>query len=132
MNAAYRSLNAGPVYRVWIDETGDRGSTPASSPFFIVAAVVIRADRMSTVRIEKQLINRDLHRNVNTELHWSANLKHHDKRMRACEGVAKPNLRIVYACIEKASLTPGLRHQNRLYNWPLRLVLERVSWLIDH
>lgn len=43
-------------------------------------------------------------------------------------------VRLVYVVIEKASLPVGSRmgaNRDALYNYPLRLLLERVSWLVD-
>lgn len=121
-------------YLVYVDETGDRGRSKASSPFFGFAAVVFRKDRLPSVREAKQRVNRRLGRAEHVELHWSKNLKAHDKRYVAAEELAQLNLRIVYSAVEKATSPEGSQlHGDRdtLYNYALRLLLERVSWLVD-
>ena len=122
------------LYRVWIDETGDRGHAPGSSPFFGFAAVAIRADRMAGLQAAKRQLNRDLGRTPAQEVHWSTNLKDHDSRMAAAEALATLPVRILYSVVEKCSIPPGTMiatHRDYIYNYPLRLLLERVSWLVD-
>jgi Protein of unknown function (DUF3800) len=122
------------LYRVWIDETGDRGNSPTSSPFFGFAAAIIRAEWMDQLQRGKAEINRQLERASTHELHWSKNLKDHEKRHTAAEEVGKLPLRFSYAVIEKASLPPGAHmgsNKDALYNYAMRLLLERVSWLVD-
>jgi hypothetical protein len=126
MSSTYPPPPQRDVFRVWIDETGDRGSSASASPFFGFAAVVVRGSNMPLLSGTKKALNRDLGRSESIELHWSKNLKGHDKRYAACEALSQCPVRLIYALIDKTSLTPGLRHQERLYNWPLRLVLERV------
>jgi hypothetical protein len=124
-----------PIYRVWVDETGDRGCTPGASPFFAFAAVVIRADQMPRLQAAKAAINVDLEKPPGQELHWSKNhLRSHDARMVATEALAKLPVRILYSVVEKATLPAGshlVTDTQALYNYPLRLLLERASWLVD-
>src|SRR5687768_6901134 len=90
------------LYRVWIDETGDRGGGPKASPFFGVAAVVIRDEYMDQLRHAKREINRRLQRQPHHELHWSQNLKTHDKRYVAAEELARLPMCVSYAVVQKA------------------------------
>jgi hypothetical protein len=124
------------LFRVWVDETGDRGSSAQSSPFFGVAAVVLADGAMPVLRATKMEINKRLQRAAGHELHWSQTLKTHDYRAVAVEEVArlKKLARVTYVAVQKSSIpTDAFIRRNReaLYNYPLRFLLERVSWLVD-
>lgn len=91
-------------------------------------------DRYHEVRSAKRDLNALLGREPDHELHWSSNLKGHDKRYVAAEALARLPVWLVYVVIEKATLPAGSRmgaSRDAIYNYPLRLLLERVSWLVD-
>ena len=123
----------GTLYRVWVDETGDRGISPKASPFFGFAAVVTRAEYMPQMQAAKVAINRDLERDDGVELHWSKNLRSHEKRMTAAEALGGLNARVIYSVLEKATMPKDAHLTNRdaMYNYALRFLLERISWLVD-
>ena len=122
------------LYRVYVDETGDRGSGARASPFFGLAAVVIRSSRLPELRQAKGTVNTRLAREPHQELHWSKTLKKHDQRFVAAEELARLNLRIVYMVVDKSTSPQGSglgTSRDSLYNYALRLLIERVSWLVD-
>jgi len=118
---------------VWVDETGNRGTATARSPFFTFAAVIIRADAMPQLMAAKRAINERLARAPAHELHWSENLKSHDSRFVAAEGLRHLPMRLIYVTLDKSRIPKGAylgESRDAKYNYPLRLLLERVSWLM--
>jgi hypothetical protein len=119
---------------VYVDETGDRGSGTKASPFFSMVAIVLPTDDLPALQQVKNDINAKLEKPIATELHWSKNLKRHEQRLEAIEHVAKLNLRIVNVTVDKTAIPPKsliAGDRDALYNYSLRLLLERVSWLSD-
>lgn len=121
------------LYRVFVDETGDRGNSATSSPFFSMVAVAIRDDHMQQLHDAKREINLALGKPAAMELHWAKNLKGHDARLEAVERIAQLPIRISCITLEKAAAPAHshVLHRDGMYNYPARLLLERLSWLID-
>jgi hypothetical protein len=68
-----------PLLRAYVDETGDRGHTAASSPFFAFAAVLVADEADPGLRAVMSQLRRDLTVPPGKALHW----KEHVKPMRA-------------------------------------------------
>ena len=126
---------APPLFRVYVDEVGDRGTKPTSSPFFSFAALVVRDgpnDQAMMAAHDQACI--DLQKPTGTALHWRDNLKYHHQRRYAAELLGSLKCRLVYVVVEKARCSRSsyiMSNTEAMYLWPARLLLERVSWLVD-
>lgn len=122
------------IYRVYIDESGDRGLYSQKSPYFILGAVIAReVDRPDLERARDGLC-RQLGKPVHTVLHWSDNLKGHPTRKEVASSLSEWPLVLAYVVVDKASIRrtrTGLGDHARLYNYAVRRLLERVSWFVD-
>lgn len=136
---------ARPLFHAYVDESGDRGwqyrplDTPpgervGSSRHFSMTAVVM-PDGYQTRALEAwHAIKVALNRQPTEGLQWK-NVKHHGQRRYIAETVAGlESLTVFTVVICKWHLRPGhgLTDSNRLYNWMLRLLVERLSWFGEH
>jgi hypothetical protein len=129
------------MYRVYIDEAGDRGMSPASSAHFVVSAVVVADVLDAQVRAELANLSQQLGRQPGQVLHFR-NLTHSQK-VKATQDIATSSIAaITNVIICKRHLggaagptgnTVYITHADPMYLWALRLLLERISWWIrDH
>jgi len=124
------------LHRVYIDEAGDRGRAPRSSDHFVVSAVVVRDESDATVREELNAAKARIGLQPGNVVHFRK--LPHSKKVRICRDVSGFSLdRITSVVICKKQLEPfpggGLPYISNpdpLYLWAVRLLLERVSWLI--
>lgn len=116
---------------IHVDETGDRGFGPKSSPYFCLAACAFRRSDARTVISALQDLNAALGRPREQPIHAVNHLKTHDKLMEAVERLAELPVGVFYVVLPKAS-TPtdsALRGSEvHVYNYLARLLLERMSW----
>lgn len=128
MSAAFLKL-----YRVYIDESGDRGLSSARSKVFILAAVVAKDSDELRLRATRDHLCASLGKPTDTVLHWSANVKGHSARKEVASVLGALPLTLCYAIVDKQSFqgTPtGLADSGRVYNYAARRLLERISWLM--
>jgi hypothetical protein len=59
------------LFRVYVDEAGDRGWGGRSSPVFVVSAVIVSDDEDAELRRSLDSINRDFGRDPKSVLHWA-------------------------------------------------------------
>jgi hypothetical protein len=119
------------LFRVYIDESGDRGRSPSSSPFFIFAAVIVEDHDEPTVRAARTLLALDFQKPPATVLHWSENVKRHDMRRHAATTLGALPVTISYVVVDKKSLRQNSSQgmdQVQMHNYAARRLLERVSW----
>jgi hypothetical protein len=122
------------LWRVFVDESGDRTLNERSKPYFTLAAVLVRADREGAVLAQRDQWCDRLNKPRTTVLHWSENLKKHDQRKYVSQSLGRLNLRVQYVIVDKASLREqgsALEDHAMLYNYAVRRLLERVSWYVD-
>jgi hypothetical protein len=74
------------VFRVYIDEAGDRGHHSASSKHFVISAVIVRTQDEPTARSELATLRGTLGRHPGHVLHFR-NLTHPQK-VKACQDIA--------------------------------------------
>jgi Protein of unknown function (DUF3800) len=127
------------VFRVYIDEAGDRGRHAASSDHFVVSAVIVKDNLDAMARAELNALRSALGRHPGHVLHFR-NLSHSQK-IKACQDIAASSIECitnVVFCKRKLAATalPGQReaiiHQaDPMYLYAVRLLLERVSWYVD-
>ncbi|HVB41956.1 MAG TPA: DUF3800 domain-containing protein [Streptosporangiaceae bacterium] len=119
-----------PLLRAYVDETGDRGHSARSSPFFAFAAVLIADEDEPPLRAAMSQLRRDLTVPPGKALHWKDHVKTHSRRQHVAHqlsGVA--GLRVVYVVVEKAAVPAGSGlHTDHVifYNYAAGLVMERV------
>lgn len=119
-----------PLYRAYIDETGDRGVGPKSSPFFTMAAVVVADRNDRQLRAALDCIRQNV-RSKSPRWKWTS-MGHLERRFATLE-IAKVNVRLVYVIVPKATLRASSKmaaHHGFFYNFVARLVVERISWLV--
>lgn len=123
------------LYRVYVDESGHRSLNINSSPFFVLAAVMVRDSRDRDLRNFRDGICVDLGKPTKTTLHWAENIKKHDQRKFVSASLgALDYVRVSYVIVDKQSVRAargGLGDHARMYNYAVRRLLERISWAID-
>jgi Protein of unknown function (DUF3800) len=126
--------NARTPYDVYVDEAGDRGWGGLSSPVFVLSAVVVK--RIDDVALRAGLlgINTAMSRPVGNVLHWAQNLREHSDRKFVAGELARLPADFINVVVCKDSLMgsgSALAKPSYQYNYPMRRLLERVSWLMD-
>jgi hypothetical protein len=126
------------LYRVYVDEAGDRGISNASDCHFVVSAVVVEDARDSMLRQELGALRGQLGRHPGHVLHFVK--FSHSQRLKAVQDVASSSLATIVNVVVHKDLigqplpTGNLAHVAKpdpMYLWALRLLLERVSWFVD-
>jgi hypothetical protein len=116
--------------RVYVDETGDRGVSGKSSPFFAFAAVLIADEDEEPLRAAVSQLRRDLKVPVGKPLHWKDHVKTFSRRQHVTKTLTSvPGVMLVYVLVEKAAIPADalmLRDQVVFYNFAAAMVLERV------
>ena len=118
---------SGKAY-AFIDESGQRSLTAASSDYFVLGAVVILDKDLPQVTAEIATLRTTLGRQPNQHLHW-VNIRGLELRQLAIQGVASMPLVATTLVISKRHLLPdALGSEDRLYMYALKMLLERISW----
>ncbi|HET7444875.1 MAG TPA: DUF3800 domain-containing protein [Solirubrobacterales bacterium] len=126
------------LFRLYVDEAGDRGISSRSGCHFVVSAIVVRDEDDSALRQHLKNLRADLRRHPGQVLHF-VNFSH-SQRLKAVQEIARsPAAAIVNVIIHKDLIgeplpTGEMAHISRpdpMYLWALRLLLERVSWFVD-
>ena len=116
---------------IHVDETGDRGFSAKSSPYFCLAACAFRHSKATTVVGAMEELNFKLRRPRRHPMHAVDHLKTHDKLIEAVEHLAKLPVRVFFAVLPKSS-TPQSAYMRvddiHVYNFLARVLLERMSW----
>jgi Protein of unknown function (DUF3800) len=101
--------------RAYVDETGDRGTKPSSSPYFAFAAVICRdSNRQKLVDELDQLVS-DLGKPTSTTLHWAQNIKYHKQRKVATQRLGQLPVRIIYVAVPKTAVAGYLKSSTEGY-----------------
>lgn len=123
-------------YRVYVDEAGDRGISASSSRHFVVSAVVVADSLDARLRNELGELRASLERRSEQVLHFVG--LSHSQRLKAVQDVAGSSAEAVANVIlDKSALHPAgemsrLSRPDPMYLWALRLLVERVSWLVEN
>lgn len=119
-----------PILRAYIDETGDRGYSAKSSPFFAFAALVVADEADADMRATVSEIRRELKVPVGKALHWNEHIRSYPRRQFACGKVAAlQEVALNYVAVEKAAIpaASGMRIDHQLfYNYAAGLTMERI------
>ncbi|MGW8847801.1 DUF3800 domain-containing protein [Streptomyces xiamenensis] len=124
---------------VYIDETGDRGLSAKSSPFFAMTGLLVPfEDNWSVIATAAGLraAVHASHPGATAPLHWVDHFKKkHPKRrsMAAIELASMPSAKVVHVIVPKDAIRsyPGLADGGRFYNYTTRYLLERVAWAAE-
>ena len=123
------------MFRVYVDEAGNRTISQASSRYFVVSAVMVHGSHNDTVREQLSDLKVALGRHRHQVLHFR-NLNR-EKRLRAARAIPDMKMaRIMSVIIDKdrigeegpAGDVSFIAQPDPMYLWALRLLLERVSW----
>jgi hypothetical protein len=127
------------VFRVYIDEAGDRGHHPASSKHFVVSAVILRDKDEPAARNELAVLRGTLGRHPGHVLHFRKLT--HAQKVKTCQDVAGFSVaaitNVIFCKTKLAGQIPGgggvayIKQADPMYLYAVRLLLERVSWYVD-
>lgn len=129
------------LYHAYVDESGDRGWTPrpanlppgrraGSSRMFAMTAVIVPDGVQSTALRSWEIAAQEIHRRPGDVIHW-VNVKAPGQRKHLISTIVDiPNVRTVSVALCKFHLpnVNAIRDAGYLYNWTLRLLVERLSW----
>lgn len=130
-----RTVSAGSpsprsILRVYVDETGDRGVSGSSSPFFAFAAVLVADEDEPPTRAAVSKLRRDLRVPQGKQLHWKDHVKTFSRRQHVTKTLTVvPGLMVVYVLVEKSAIpaAAAMRQDHAIfYNFAAGLILERV------
>jgi hypothetical protein len=97
-----------PLYRVYIDEAGDRGWGGRSSETFVVSAVIVKDADDKAVRQSVDQLSSQLGKSPGTVLHWAENVRTHTSRKHCAREIAKLPVTLANVVIVKNSLVASL------------------------
>jgi hypothetical protein len=121
------------LYRVFVDESGDRGSSPTSSDIFVLAAVIVRDADLPRVVAGLEDINAAMNKPPGTALHWAENIKTHQARKMVAKQLGTLPMTLTNVVVMKRSMgSPSSRlgDPTSMYNYAVRRLLERISWFV--
>lgn len=122
------------LFRVYVDEAGDRGWGGSSSSIFNLSAVMIRDSDADNLKDLRNSLCVDLGKPPNTVLHWSENIKTHGARKFVSTTLGGAPITVANVVVHKKSLMgsgTALTDPDKQYNYAVRRLLERVSWHVD-
>jgi hypothetical protein len=119
-----------PLLRAYVDETGDRGHSGQSSPYFAFAAVLVADENEAGLRAAMSQLRREFKTPQGKALHWNEHVKTYPRRQHVA-GVlsAVPGVMVIYVIVEKAAIPAGsgLHTDHAIfYNYAACLVMERI------
>lgn len=125
------------LYKCYIDESGDESLGSAASPWFILSAVIVRAeDERCAMNYEREAIHQiwtSRGQAAPSRIHWRD--RPHSQRMRISQIIApKPYTQIVVGVWKSRLTRPqdgGLGNHSVFYNYACKLMMERISWYVD-
>lgn len=116
---------------VYIDETGDRGNGPRSSPIFGMAAVIVPATAQTGLRRAIEQLRGDFKVPAGRDMSWKNDVKTHDRRKRAAHTLAAvPGIELCYVYARKADLQAGTYRDDptRMYNYLAYRAFKAALW----
>jgi hypothetical protein len=123
-----------PLLRAYVDETGDRGHTGASSPFFAFAAVLIADEDEPSLRAVMSRLRRDLTVPTGKALHWKEHVKTYSRRQHVASLLSQVSvLMVVYVVVEKAAIpaSSGLYSDHMIfYNYAACMTMNASCLLL--
>jgi hypothetical protein len=126
------------LYRVYVDEAGDRGISKHSDRHFVVSAIIVPDASDAQLRTELAELRVALGRHPDHVLHFVK--FSHSRRLKAVQDIASFSFAaivnvIVHKDLIGQPLPAGdlayISRPDPMYLWALRLLLERISWFVD-
>jgi hypothetical protein len=126
------------LYRVYVDEAGNRGISADSGCHFVVSAIIVADSTDAVLRAELADLRASLKRHPGHVLHFVK--LGHSQRLKAVQDIAKFSFAaitnvIVHKDLIGQPLPAGnmayVSKPDPMYLWALRLLLERISWFVD-
>jgi Protein of unknown function (DUF3800) len=121
------------MLRAYVDESGDKGTSPTATDFFVMSAIIVDDAGRAAIQGRLAAIRNHLNKPSGTVLHFARNIKDHGARVYVCrELAAVPNVTITNVILCKRFLTPGAlmaSDPQAVYLYTLRFTLERLSWI---
>jgi hypothetical protein len=127
----------GLLYRVYVDEAGNRGISKTSSCYFVVSAIVVADPDETELRRQLNDLRLALGRHSGHVLHFQ-NFSH-SHRLKAAQDIASSSVATIINVIVHKDLrgqpSPSgamgdISRPDPLYLWALRLLVERISWFV--
>ncbi len=121
------------LLRAYVDESGDRGTSPTATDFFVMAAVVVDDTHRPAVQGRLASIRHHLGKPPGTVLHFASNIKEHGARVYVCQelgSLGDVTITNVVMCKRLWTSAPLLTADvSAVYLYALRFMLERLSWI---
>ncbi|MFD0883984.1 DUF3800 domain-containing protein [Streptosporangium algeriense] len=118
------------LIRAYIDETGDRGTSATSSPYFAFAAVLVADEDEPQLRAVMSQLRRDLKTPPGKALHWKEHVKVYARRQHVAKTLGRlSGIQVIYVIVEKAAIPAqaGMRQdQVVFYNFAAGITMERI------
>jgi hypothetical protein len=112
----------------FVDEAGVSAATETATDHFIVSAVVIRNRNVHRIIPRLDLIRAEVER-PGRSISWK-DIRSHSQRLHAVQSINNTSwLRTITVVVCKRSLERNKMSSEERYQWTLRLLLERLSWL---
>jgi uncharacterized protein DUF3800 len=122
------------LFRVYVDEAGDRGWGGRSTPTFVLSAVIVPDEEADDLRTMLTDINDALGKPPKTVLHWAENVKQHSQRKFVARTIGASSATVTNVIVLKEPMLGSgtrLSDASSMYNYAIRRLLERVSWYVD-
>ncbi|RDI19665.1 DUF3800 domain-containing protein [Lentzea flaviverrucosa] len=117
-----------PTLHAFIDESGQRSKSKASSDHFVMSAVIIGDEDLPTSAAVLDQLRTALGRRPGDALHWNQ-IKAHSQRLHLAKTLgAQPWLTASSVVVAKRHLDGGDMNDDQVYCYTLRYLLERLSW----
>lgn len=124
-------MTAAPPLWVYIDETGDRGSSDSSSPIFGMAALLVSEDGVEPLRAAIDTLRQAFGVPDDKHMSWKDHVKTHDRRRKAAEvlgGVTGIKVCYVYATKNKLDTDSDKSDRVRFYNFVAKMTYFSLLW----
>ncbi|GGB26293.1 hypothetical protein GCM10011492_15630 [Flexivirga endophytica] len=120
-------------HRLWayIDETGDRGIGPRSSPIFGMAAVIADTSGAANLRAAVNQLRADFKVPDGRVMSWKEHTKNHDRRRHAASALATiKGIKVCYVYAQKSALDPTsyVRDIALFYNYVAMKTYTSILW----
>lgn len=120
-----------PRIHVYIDETGDRGSSARSSPIFGMAAILLDQEGETHIAAAVAALRRDFKVPGGRVMSWKEDARTHDRRRRAADILASAKgVRVCYVYAVKSALHKNsyLHDPTRFYNYLAYKIYKSALW----
>jgi hypothetical protein len=124
-------MTTGPRVHVYVDETGDRGCSTASSPIFGMSAIVLDDLGAANVQHAVRALRSDFQVPAGTVMSWKNHVKTHDRRKRAAHVLSSVvGIKVCYVYAVKNALRKDsyLTDPQRFYNYLAYKIYKSAIW----